>query len=361
LLRVARFLRGYAGQPNRGVALEEVTLSPDDLRVPATFLRPANRKRVPGWILLHGVTVPGRHHPVLTRFAKALALSGAAVVVPEVRAWRELRLDPDAGNVAITAAIDFLRQKTDIAWNLNLVGFSFGATKALMSAASDGIRQSIRGVVAFGGYRDLGRTMTFMMTGEHDWGGATRRLDPDPYGRWIVTANYIDRVPGFAHMTRLKQAAYDLATESGRRGVYAAEQSYDYLKANLRATLAADERELWDLIAPPFGQRPPVAPGRELAEQLSAAALLRNPALDPLPWLSRLDQKVVLAHGYDDRLIPYTESLRLRESIGPAADVTLSITRLFGHSREADRLRYHQYPREVGRYVFLLRRALAPS
>jgi pimeloyl-ACP methyl ester carboxylesterase len=361
MLRVARFLRGYLRHPRTGVFADEVMLPHGAGEVPATLIRPPGAARLPGWILLHGVTVPGRHHPLLIRFGHALASSGAAVLIPEVSAWRRLRLDATAADAAVAASVEFLCQRHDIQDDLNLVGFSFGATHALMSAAKDGVRDSVRGVLGFGGYCDLRRSLHCMMTGEHEWKGVRRRLEPDPYGRWIVVANYIDLVPAFAHMAPLKQAAHDLAAESGRRGAYAAEPVYDSLKAELRRRLPVDQREIWDVVAPPFGVVPAVERAQELADLIVTAAATNAPGLDPGPWLPRLNQRVVLAHGRDDRLIPFTETLRLAAALPPAVAATVSITRMFAHSSEADRVGYLAYPREAGRYFALLRRALQPA
>src|SRR5688500_11062122 len=78
------------------VVAREVELDRSDRRVPATLLAPARRSRppLPGWILLHGVTVPGREHAQLVRFARSLAHTGAAVLIPEVPEWKALRLAP---------------------------------------------------------------------------------------------------------------------------------------------------------------------------------------------------------------------------------------------------------------------------
>jgi pimeloyl-ACP methyl ester carboxylesterase len=361
MLRVARFLRGYLRHPLTGGVVSEVMLPHGTDELPATFIRPAGGAVLPGWILLHGVTVPGRHHPLLTRFAHALSSSGAAVLIPEVSAWRQLRLEASAGDAAVAASVTYLGQREDVQRDLNLVGFSFGATHALMSAARETVRHSVRGVLGFGGYCDLRRSLHCMMTGEHEWNGVRRRLEPDPYGRWIVVANFIDLVPEFAHMVELKQAAHELASESGRMGVYAAEPVYDDQKAALRRRLPNDQREIWDIVAPPFGVTPAADRARELSDLIGTAAATHSPGLDPGPWLPHLDQRVVLAHGRDDRLIPFTETLRLAAALPPAVSATVSITRLFAHSSEADRLAYLAYPREAGRYFALLRRALQPA
>lgn len=362
MIRVLRFLRGYVQHPSSISTHEDVRFEVDGEEVAATYIRRAGKAPLPGWILLHGITVPGRHHPVLLRFAHGLASSGASVLIPDVPAWRRLQINPAKGDTTIAAAARYLNSRSDIlSENLNLVGFSFGATQALMSAAKPGIREYIRAVVGFGGYADLGQTLHFMMTGEHEWKGVRHRTDPDPYGRWIVAGNYLTDVPGHEHMEELRRASGELAAEVGRRGAYAAEKVHDALKRDLRATLPKEQQELWDLLAPQFGVTPPLEPGRLLGEQLLEAAIRRTPQLDPRPLLPSLDQRIVLAHGYEDRLIPYTETLRLQELLAASqAEVSVSITRLFAHSREAGRLRTMEYPGEIQRYVALLQRALRP-
>jgi hypothetical protein len=111
----------------------------------------------------------------------------------------------------------------------------------------------------------------------------------------------------------------------------------------------------------PPAPRFPDAPARALADQLIEAALTVHPQLDPAPVLSQLDRRVVLVHGFGDRLIPFTETLRLRRALPDTTDASATITRLFAHSKGAEELRFWEYPREVARYLWLLWRALAPD
>ncbi|MQA92072.1 MAG: hypothetical protein GEU90_17910 [Gemmatimonas sp.] len=348
--RVLRFLRSFVGHSVPHVDDRRVTLIVDDAEVPASYIRPPGRCPLPGWIVLHGITVPGREHPALKRFAYALASTGAAVLIPEVPAWRRLELDPSVGDATIEAAANHLTSSDEVAGsNLNLVGFSFGATQALMSATRPKIARSVRAIVAFGGYCDLGRTVHFMTTGEHEWKGDCRRIEPDPYGRWIVVGNYLTDVPQFAHMRELQEAARELAMEAGRLGTYAADPVYDPVKSRLRSRLPREQQEIWDVFAPPYGIQAPLEESRALAVKLFEATLRRHPGLDPKAVLRGVDQKVVLIHGHDDRLIPFTETLRLRSHLPPEAAVTSYVTWLFAHSREAERLGALEYPRELAR------------
>ena len=358
MLRVGRFLGGYLRYPSCGTLEEEVWLEADRNRSPASFIRPRTSTRLPGWIVLHGITVPGRHHLLLKRFAHSLACSGAAVVIPEVEAWRRLRLDGPAGDRAILGAADFLDAREDVTGPYGLVGFSFGATQALTSSTFTGIRERLHSVVSFGGYCDFARTIRFMMTGEHEWKGLAGKLEPDPYGRWIVVANYLTAIPELAHMTAVADAAHELASLAGEEGVYAGDPRYDEPKRALAARLTPDEREVWSIIAAPSAEPAPLEPARELAAKLADAAARVDPRADPRRRLREVSVRVVLAHGREDLLVPYTESLRLHEAIPSRPDVTVTVTRLFAHSSEADRLGIVHYPREVARYFSLLNRAL---
>ena len=359
MLRVARFLHGFARHPRSGVLEEEITVPMADGEIPATLYRPDTRRAMPGWLVLHGITVPGRRHPMLERFAHSLAAAGGVVIIPEIRPWQQLRMEPDAADAIIAAAAHALVQRPDVMpGGISLVGFSFGATQALITAAHDAERHEIRSVVGFGGYCDLKRTLTFQMTGEHEWKGSVYHLDPDPYGRWIVAANYLSRTPGYEAMTAVSEAAGELAAEAGRRGVYAADPLFDPLKSDLRKRLSGDEVEVWDLIAPPSARRPDPARARELAAALVETALQVHPVLDPRPLLPDLNRRLVLAHGRADHLIPFTETLRLRACLPTRAPVDTFITRLFAHSTESRGFPAHQYPLEIARYLRLLQRAL---
>src|SRR5687768_9911826 len=60
---------------------------------------------VPAWILLPGITVPGRHHEGVRRMARSLAAAGHAVLVPEVPAWTALHVEPRQGEPAVRACL----------------------------------------------------------------------------------------------------------------------------------------------------------------------------------------------------------------------------------------------------------------
>ncbi|HEX8395451.1 MAG TPA: hypothetical protein VF665_24080 [Longimicrobium sp.] len=359
--RTARFLRTYMRGGAAPLREHELRLEvAGEEREATLYLPPSTRKPVPGWVVLHGLTVPGRRHRVLQVFVRSLAASGAAVLVPDVPTWRALRLDVDAARDTLLSASAVLGALPEVKpGGVGAMGFSFGATHALMATADPAVRAAVRVTVAFGGYADIEKGIHTLLTGEHEWGGERHLIDPDPYGRWIMVGNYLTAVPEFAEMEGVARGALSLAVEAGNRGLGSWEPAYDGMKAEIRRGLSPAEREVWDVVAPPAGTpMPDREAARALAERFAQAVLRANPRLDARPVLRGLGGRIVLSHGRADRLVPYTETLRIQSLLPPQADVSVAITGLFAHSAHAGAMHPIRRVREAGVFINLLNQAL---
>lgn len=302
---------------------------PADLYIP----RGAPR-RLPGFVLLHGLTCTARAHPSLQRFARAVAASGHVVLVPEIPEWRALHVAPAITIDTIRAAVRALHDRPEIdPERIGLFGFSFGATQALVAAADPAVAGLMRGLVAWGGYCELHRLFRFGLTGEHELDGVTHVIDPDPYGRWIMLGNYLTRVPGHENDGAVAAAAHELARIAGDRAIPSYDPALDPVKYEIRQRLVPAQRALFDRMAPPANQPAQgTDENRALAAGLATAALAADPLLDPGPWLDRISVRTILAHGRDDRLVPYTETVRLARALPRRVVAASSVTALFAHS-----------------------------
>lgn len=336
---LAKFLHAYL-RPGRdhGVASSETTYPLGDTEVEATVYRPHRRGRLPGWLVLHGLTYSGRKHPSLVRFVTSVAAAGNVVLVPDIPEWRKLRVAPAVTRETIRSAVRQLHERDDVdAKRVGLFGFSFGATQALIAAADPEIQSLLHGIAAWGGYCDIDRLFVFGMTGEHELDGAECRLEPDPYGAWVMAGTYLTRIPGHESHGRVATALHELALEAGRVGVYAWEPVYDPVKKRLRESLDGEERELFDVVAPCTGEPAgDIAYRRSLGRALADTVRRVDPGLDPLPFLDAVGVDVLLAHGRDDRLIPWTETVRLARRLPTERVTGPVITALFAHSGGAD-------------------------
>lgn len=361
-----RFLQQYLRPSATATTAVDVTYMRGGRQLPATVFRPANTTRpLPGWVVLHGLTRTGRGHASLKRFAHAVARAGNTVFVPDIPEWRDLRVAPALAIETIHAAAAALQQRRDVSHeHVGLFGFSFGATQALIAAADAEISKLLSGIAAWGGFCDMRRLFRFGLTGLHELDGMTWHTPPDPYGAWIMAGNYLPHVPGYQDTQDVADALHALAIRSGEMGTAAWDPVYDPIKLELRASLAPAHREVFDLVAPltstPEHEREAVQDrALQLADALADTALRLEPLLDPQPFLPHVRTPVLLAHGRDDRLIPFSETIRASRQIPPHRLRSLTVTSLFQHSGGTQGgLGPIGLAREAARFALLLRRVL---
>jgi pimeloyl-ACP methyl ester carboxylesterase len=356
-----RFLREYYRPAPHRVRAHETTYERAGERLPATVYSPSHgRGRRPGWVVLHGLTYTGRTHPALVRFVRAVAAAGNVVLVPDIPEWRALRVAPAVTRNTIRAAVRALHERDDVdPEHTGLFGFSFGATQSIVAACDPEVESRLRGIAAWGGYCDVHRLFRFGMTGEHELDGVDYCTPPDPYGCWIMAGNYLAHMPGFEHYAELAAALHRLALEAGKRQVLATDPVHDDAKRRLRAQLPSTQHELFDMLAPLSG-----APGpdldvvRPMSQLLADTALRIDPLFDPTPFLPRLRVPTLFAHGRDDILIPFTETIRLTRAVDPSVVRGVTITGLYAHSGGARLRSPIAALRESARFAGLLRRVL---
>ncbi len=289
--------------------------------------------RVPAWIVLHGITRPGRDHPSLVRFSRALASTGALVLVPEIPEWKRLELAPRRTAAAVRAGVEALDdEESGGPRPVGLVGFSFGGPQGLCASARPGLTGRLDAVVSWGGYADLERTFRFQFTGVHEWEGRRHRLRPDPYGRWVVGANLLPSASGFGNAEDVAQALHTLAARAGDSRIPAGDPALNPVTKEVRGRLCPSRRDLFDLFAPVGRPDPTEEEVEGVVQALLAAAARENPELDPSPLLPSVRTRARLLHGRGDRLIPFTETLRLERSLPREALTRTAITGLFAHS-----------------------------
>jgi pimeloyl-ACP methyl ester carboxylesterase len=356
VLRTVRYARSWTAGAD--VRIQETEFVRDGVVLPATLVLPARPKgAVPGWIALGGISRMGRFHPQLVRFANALASSGAAVLIPEIPEWQNLKVSPGVAAPTIRGAIDVLEKHPAVRpGKIGLIGFSFGAPQVAISAARQELAGHVGGIVLFGGYCSLERTVRCLLTGGHEWEGIAYQLSPDPYGRWVLGFNHLTSVPGYEDAVDVAAALYSLAAAASNDRVSAWEPYHDKMIKDLRVSLPQNRRALFDVFATPTtGERPDRDECLEMAAGLTAACQRAEPMLDPGLELAGVTLPTQLIHGRGDRLIPFTEGMRLMQTLPEAARQSLTVTGLFGHSADRAPLALGDRMRERATFFGTLR------
>jgi pimeloyl-ACP methyl ester carboxylesterase len=249
---------------------------PADLYVRPSFMR------LPGLVLVHGLSPEGKDDERLRHAAALLARSGWAVAVPTLEGLTVLRLRPQDAN-AVSATIRGLHAAGYE--RVSLLGISLGAGPALLAASDPALAAHLAAVLALGGYASAVELLRYTLTGAYAFARVSGR-------RPVLEAA----------IAQFARANSELVDEAGRHLVDNRDPAaFD----GLARALPARTRELLD-------------------------------AISPVRVLAGLRAPLFLIHGRDDRAVPFTESLRLEAAARAAGrPARVAIVGAVGHV-EAD-------------------------
>lgn len=293
-------LRDLADPPAPGEALAGVTrqsLSAPDGRLADLYSGEDARAAL---LVVPGAAEAGHRDPRLVALAAALARAEFLVMVPQRAGAEPLRVSAaDAESVA-----DSILWLTDIAGvpAVGLVGISYAAGPAVLAALRPEAREHVAFLVMIGGYHDITAAITYMTTGFYRTGPeAPWRAGPvNRRAKWLFLKANADRVAAGDTDALRAIAARRLADPQAP-------------VARLVDRLGPEGRAVWRLLSNDDPARVPalIAALPESLRQEIAALDLAIRDLGPL----RAD--LLLIHGRDDPMVPYTESRDLARRVGP--------------------------------------------
>jgi len=277
------------------------------------YLPPAEGKR--GGILLnHGVIDTGKDDPRLRGFASMLCRAGFVVFVPDLKGMRNFRIAPSDVE-EIKAAFSHLLSRREVRPDsCGLFGFSYGAGPTIIAACRPETRDRVRFVASFGGYYDLKNVLSFIATGHFEFQGHRYFHKPQEYGKWVFLANNLDWVESAEDRAVLRKI----------------------LKVKLRdenapidsflSQLGGEGRNVLNLLS-----HADPSQTESFIQKLPPAVRSSMDALSVAPVLKDLRAGLILAHGEDDDLIPFTETLRLAQAAPHPGRVHMGILKTFSH------------------------------
>jgi len=247
------------------------------------------------------------------------------VLVPDIPTMRAQRAShSDIREIA--DAVAYLGAQGDLAASPSegLIAVSYAVGPAILAALEPATRDKIAFITAIGGYYDIEDVVTFFTTGYFQEPGRREWLHgtPNEYGKWVFALSNADRLP--------RPRDRDLIRRIAERKM----ASPDADVADLAAALGEDGRAVYALLT---NKRPQEVP--RLIAELPTAIRVDMQSLDLRHRdLSALPGQLILVHGRDDAIIPYTESERLAGAlpdksslylVGSLAHVELGVSSLW--------------------------------
>jgi dienelactone hydrolase len=294
--------------------VEHVSFPVEGKTVVADLYRPADGGPHPGIVLCHGVADRGKDDLRLVNFADALARAGYMALVPDFENLRQFRVRPSDVD-EIVGAFEHLSTLPSVKRDrIGLFGFSYAGGLSILAARDPRISDRVKFCFLLGAYYDLEAVVGYMTTGMYRLDDAWTYLEPRNSGRWAFLQNSVDLIENDrdrALLSGIARARLDdpqsdvshLARSLGEEG------------AAVYALLVNEDPEQVGVIIDGLNERV-----RTYFDELSPRGKMDN-----------ITARLILAHGRDDNLIPYTESIMLAEHAPPEAPVHLELLDSFEH------------------------------
>lgn len=246
-------------------------------------------------VLVPGAAEEARRDPRLIAFADALTRARFLVLVPDLAGDDPLQVSAEDA-VAIADAVRYLSAAADVP-EVGMAALSYAVGPTVMAALYEDTRPRVRFIVSIGGYHDILAGITFITTGafREAPGEPWRYGEVDWRAKWVFLQANADRVedPDDARLLELIALRRLRDPEDD--------------PADLVARLGPEGRRAYALFVNDDPDRVP-----ELLAALPAPLLEEIEALDLARLdLGRLEARLILIHGRNDPMVPYTESVSL--------------------------------------------------
>jgi len=257
-----------------------------------------------GLVLVPGAARVGKDDPRLVALANTLARARFVVLVPEIENLRHLKVSAEDTD-DIADAVQYLAQRigSERACPVGLVAISYAAGPAILAALRPGIGDRVRFVFAIGGYYDMTATVTFFTTGyfRESKGEPWRYQVPNAYGKWVFALSNAERLSSPRDRVAVAEMAQRKLRDPGAN------------VDDLVRSFGSEARAVHALLV---NRDPDAVPAliAALPEQIRA----ETAALDlKHRSLKQLSARLILIHGRDDAIIPYSESQALAAATAP--------------------------------------------
>ena len=255
-------------------------------------------------VIGHGVHYRGIDEPRLVNFAKRFAARGVLALTPELAELADYRVTREGAEVLSTAVRDLA------SWcggPVGLIGFSFAGGLSLLAATDPDVGSRLVYVASVGGYDDLSRELSFLLTDRVSTPHGVVPRNAHEYGLVVLLYEHLDAFVPKEDLPIMQRAVRAWLMEDRKTAWALASRRHTAAAEHLFIDIATGHR---DAIREGLG--PVLDKERDAERALSPAGRLR---LIPVP--------VYLLHGEGDSVIPPEETLWAGAELGDRPHIAL--------------------------------------
>ena len=253
-----------------------------------------------GIVLIPGVAQHGRDDLRLVAFANTLARNRFIVLVPDIPNLRDLKVQAEDSRV-ITAAFTYLISRPEFPpqGQAGIGAMSYAVGPAILAALKPKVRERVNFVLSVGGYYDVEQVITFFTTGYFRDKNELKFLEPNEYGKWVFVLSNVDHLKD----PKDKESFTKIAQRKMENPNVAIDDLVTNLSAEASSILTLLENQNPELVSKLIAELP-----SSIRTELDALNLSNKD-------LTQLEARLILLHGTDDNIIPYTESIALANAV----------------------------------------------
>lgn len=299
-------LKRLAGEPERTPTAWQV----ERRSYVGDFYRPGSAPRA-ALVLVPGAAVAGKDDHRLVAFATTLARVGFAVLVPDLENVKDWQLSADDAGAIADSVLAFGKRPDTLGLPVAVLAISYAVAPAILAAERADVRDRVDAVFGVSGFHDPVAVLRFATTGAYRMPGEVgwRQGHPELSDRWRFVAAFAARLPGPDRDILREIAQRRLSGEpSGRL-------AEDLGPVGRAVHALADNRD-------PERTESLVAEMPEDVRRLIAGISLAGHKLHALK------ARVLLLHGRDDDIIPYSEALAILAAVPPGQGELFLVDRL---------------------------------
>ena len=252
------------------------------------------------FILFPGASPFAEEHPGMIGLATTIMNLGYNVFIPRIPPLKSLSIKSE--NVEWFAkAYDEIINRNDVdKTNVTIIGISFGGSLLLKATLDERIKLNPpRSMLMYGSCFDLESGLNFLLSGEIEHNGKIAHIPPNDWGLTVLFHNFIKNVDaGFdtsAVQTVLAARVADKLDKMERLKAELNEHDFQFVSSVLTAKCT-----------------PQIA---EIAKQIIESQKDSLKQVSPSSFCEQIEMKVFIMHGANDSMVPYTESVKLSNSL----------------------------------------------
>ena len=264
-------------------------------------------------VLVPGVAEAGKDDRRLVALANTLARARFAVLVPDIGGLRALKVRASDSR-EIADAVSYMSSADGLApsGRVGIAAISYAVGPALIAALEADVRDRVQFVISIGGYYDIEAVVVFFTTGYYreEADGPWRYRAPNAYGRWVFVLSNLDLVRDAGDRAILEAMARSVLKQYGPK-VVDFSAYVDFGAGDIESRLSAEGRAFYALLTNTDPERVPdliAALPDEVRADLESLNLAHKD-------LGRLKARLILVHGLDDDIIPFSESRALAAAV----------------------------------------------